>query len=76
MFSEGLTLAIVFGLTASIPAGLLGVLMMRLLRHDYEQHRAALRREAYRAFDNARLRNWQALARAGVHEREEKGDAS
>jgi len=75
MISEGLTLAVIFGLTAAIPAGLLGAFMMRLLRNSYEMHRAALRREAYRAFDNARLRNWQALARAGVHEREEKADA-
>jgi len=75
MISEGFTLAVIFGLTAAIPAFLLGVLMVRLLRNSYESHRDALRREAYRAFDNARLANWQALARAGLHEREEKGDA-
>jgi len=75
MISEGITLAVLFGLTAAIPAGVLGIIMMRLLRSNYERHRAALRREAYRAFDNARLANWQAIARAGVHETEEKGGA-
>jgi len=71
MITEGLTLAIVFGLTAAIPAGLLGVLMMRLLRHDYEQHRDALYREASRAFGNERLKHWQGIARAKAEKMEE-----
>jgi len=70
MISEGFTLAVIFGLTAAIPAGALGILMMRMLRRNYEQHRDALYREACRAFRNEQLRHWQQIARAKAEKTE------
>jgi len=56
--------ALFFGILACAPAGVVGFILMRWLRRDYARHRAALYDEATRAFNNARLANWQQIARA------------
>jgi|GEM_PF-2709592 len=56
--------ALFFGILSCAPAGVLGFLMMRWLQREYDRHQAALYDEAARAFNNARLANWQQIARA------------